>query len=162
MTEELDSFLKKRKRRNGVQLVLTPLIDIFTLLIIFIVKGTVFSQSDLILPKGVTVPESHSKESLDNTPKLLVFADRFQWGPAKEEYPIGIVRDEFALHPLRQQFVQRLKAYFDKESAGKAASPWTVQVIADKASRYETIFSVSQFLQAAGVARVVYVTSGAK
>jgi biopolymer transport protein ExbD len=99
---------------------------------------------------------------LDNTPKLVVLRDRLQWGPTKEEFPIAIVQDEFSFHPLRQKLAQRLKEYFEKTQKAASENQRIVQIVADRANRYDVIFNVSEFLQGAGVSRVVYVTSGLK
>src|ERR1017187_2688441 len=65
MNDSESFLLFQRKRRSVITLNVTALIDVCSLIIIFLILGTAFGASSLDIPKDVLIPKSISKENLD-------------------------------------------------------------------------------------------------
>ena len=69
----------KMKRREPMSLQLTAMIDIFSMIVIFLIMGTAFGTSDVILPKDFLLPHSNSKEDAETAPQLVISLDRVEF-----------------------------------------------------------------------------------
>lgn len=152
----MEPLVRPKRRRQEIQLLMTPMVDIFTILVIFIIKGSVFSQTQVTIPDQVRVPLSKNNEGLDDTLKVTVFGDQIRLHD--EVFPIAIVSQNNAFHPRRSALLEKLHAHFDKWLKQGLPQASTVQLIADRRTPYALIYETSEFLRIAGASRVILVT----
>ena len=109
------SFVFKRRKKRAIpNLQLTSLIDIFSILIIFLIKGTSLSNTEVVVPKGLSVPESISKEQMDIAPNVILQNDRLILKIINEEI---LINDLATLDSPQALLVQNKLSLFLKKSS---------------------------------------------
>jgi biopolymer transport protein ExbD len=141
----------RRKRREPLELQLTAMIDIFAMLVIFLLKGTYFGAVEVQIPKEMTLPESVSKESVETSPKVVI-AESEVSVPFLAPDPVRI-EDVESLKPSLKKYVTALP-----KDSGPIAT--TLSVIADKAISYKKIYDVVKVFREAGFGNVLFIASG--
>src|SRR3954463_3161754 len=86
-------LLPKKHRRHPIELQLTAMIDIFAMLIIFLIKGTVFGAVDVVIPEGLLLPLSSSKETVEPAQQVIVGNGTVDVAFLDVKLPIGAFRD---------------------------------------------------------------------
>jgi len=142
---------KRRRRREPLELQLTAMIDIFAMLVIFLLKSTVFGAVDVQLPKDVTLPESVSRESLETSPKVMISDEEVGVSFITQD-PVRLAEVE-SLKPALQKYISELP-----KSAGAQAT--TLSVIADKQVSYRKIYDVVKVFREAGFGNVLFIANG--
>lgn len=142
---------KRRKRREPLELQLTAMIDIFAMLVIFLLKSTVMGAVDVQVPPEMRLPDSMSKESLETSPKIVINADQVNASfLAKSAVRVEEVG---SLKPSIQKYITELP----KDSGAQAT---TLSVIADKEVPYRKIYDVVKVFREAGFGNVMFIANG--
>jgi biopolymer transport protein ExbD len=150
----------KKHRREGLELQLTAMIDIFTLIVIFLIKATVFATSDMVLPDQMKLPKSMSKEQVESAPQVLIGKEDVQVSIVNGAIPLRdfkVARDEEAssVKTLRDA----LKAYVDKIPAETKAVGVLLNVMADKESPYADVFDVVRVFRESGFETLLFIAA---
>jgi biopolymer transport protein ExbD len=142
---------KRPKRREPLELQLTAMIDIFAMLVIFLLKSTVFGAVDVQVPQDMKLPDSMSKESIETSPKVIINGDRVEASFLAQT--TVRVEDVSSLKPAIQKYITELP----KDSGAQAS---TLSVLADKEVPYRKIYDVVRVFREAGFGNVMFIANG--
>jgi biopolymer transport protein ExbD len=127
------------------------MIDIFAMLVIFLLKSTVMGAVDVQVPPDTRLPDSMSKETIEASPKVLI--DGAQVSTSFLTKPAVRVEDVVSLKPAIQKYITELP----KDSGAQAS---TLSVIADKEVPYRKIYDVVKVFREAGFGNVMFIANG--
>lgn len=151
-------FFEKRVPRPVITLNVVPLIDICSLIIIFLILGTVFGESSVGIPKSVDVPTSISKESVENAPSVAIEESKVT---TTFEIPPVELKDLLnEKSEARKVYVKALKDFVAKVPAKDRQSGLLLNVIADRRTPYQVIFDVISVFREAGFQSMLFVARG--
>lgn len=154
-------FLTSRKYPRSIKpLQLTALIDVFSIIVIFLVLSSIFGVSDVKLPKGLFLPLSGSRESSVSAPSLSIQNALVEFGPLSESLPLDIfVSDEEEKIQKKAEVVQKLTAYIKKIPPEAKSSGVLLNVIADRDLVYGKIYDVLSVFRLAGFDTLMFVAT---
>lgn len=155
------SLTPKRKERRVLDLQLTAMIDIFSLIVIFLIKGTVFGVSDLSVDPTLKLPESRSKEALDTAPTAQIVGDRVIFSGAESQAPArGVPIEEITAGGSGKANLQAaVQSYLGKLPPEATGSGTLLSLIADRGTRYSQVFHVVRFFRESGFDSVLFVAA---
>lgn len=147
------------KRRGDFELPLTPMIDLFSMILIFLVLTTTFGAADMNVPEGLFLPSSHSKESPESAPQVAIWKGQAKASFLEEALPVKLL--------LEAGHEAEVAAYRQKVSAFVAALPGAARqsgvllnVLADKETPYREVFAISKFYREAGFESLLFAAQG--
>lgn len=150
---------KAKKKRFPVALQLAPLIDIFVLIIIFLVKGTVLGGISVTLPDNTIPAKSISAESMEAAPEVFVLQDKIVFKNLKKEFPLKeFVQEQFA--PTREAVLKELIDFYKNLNSGPEAIGNTLNLVADARVDYAHIYFIVQFLKQANIENILFIAEG--
>lgn len=151
-------FESNKKRSNVLILQLAPMIDVFVLIIVFLIKGTILEESAVLKPKGLELAQSLSKESSIAAPQVIITQDNVQFKMIEETRPIAEFKeDDFnPRDPMFQAFKKYIVENKDVESSNH------INVISDRGTSYKIIYNVVKILRISGFQSMLFVAEGDK
>lgn len=153
----LDILAVSRRRREPLELQLTAMIDIFSMIVIFLIMGTVMGASEIVIPKDLQPPFSRSKEGVETAPRLVITKDSVTLSAIDKSYPLDAFRSSSpALGDLRK----RAKDYLRSLSKESKTSGEMINVIADKDAPYRDVFDVVRVMREVGFTSMLFVAIG--
>lgn len=152
------SLLPKRKHRHVLDLQLTAMIDIFSLIVIFLIKGTVFGVSDLPVDPKLKLPSSQSKESLDTAPSVQLVGDQIRFSVSGNQPPVALA-ELLSGGPGRMRLATEIQSYRSKLSKEAVGSGVLLSFLADREASYSDVFKVVKFFRESGFDSVLFVAS---
>jgi biopolymer transport protein ExbD len=150
-------FFEKRERRKIPTLNVVALIDISSLLIIFLIMGTVFGQSSVVIPGNLTIPKSVSKESVESAPTVTISQSTVTASFLPEPQPLELFHDN---DDKLADFQGKLKKYVNETPAQARESGMLLNVIADRTTPYRDIFDVIRVFRKAGFQSMLFISQG--
>ncbi|OFZ18778.1 MAG: hypothetical protein A2X94_06160 [Bdellovibrionales bacterium GWB1_55_8] len=152
--------LPSRSRRNIFSLQLTAMIDVFALIIIYLVKGTFFGVSDVQIPKDLHLPTSFSKEAVETAPSAVIGGGevRISMIPRGIALPLfdPNAKDQNGVRALRQE----LKTVVANLPSHALKSGVLLSVVADAETPYRDIFNVVKVMRESGFEAMLFIASG--
>jgi biopolymer transport protein ExbD len=133
---------------------LAAMIDVFSILIIFLIAGTVMGTTAVELPFGLTPPLSTSKESMLTAPQLTIDRDRVRLSFSGEAFALSELQKELSAESLR--FKTEIQTYL-RQNQGKADAD-VINLVADRRMTYDKIFSVIRAAREAGIKSILFVS----
>ncbi|MBK7961142.1 MAG: biopolymer transporter ExbD [Bdellovibrionales bacterium] len=147
-------------RESVIRLQLAPMIDIFVLVIVFLLKGTVMTETVISNPELVDVAKSESREVTELAPEVYITETEVHFRMIEEVIPLARVgREELDLaDPLIEKFKNYLAQSKGLSETGNALMH--VNVVADYRTPYKTLFHVVRLLRAAGFKAMLFIAEG--
>lgn len=146
------------RRRGPLRLQLAPMIDIFTLLIVFLLKSTVVADISIIFPSELVAPKSFSKESLETFPEVFVYQDRVEMPFIGEKIPLAQLDD------LNQAQLSKIKSKVDayiRSAAGESKqNVVNINILSSRDNSYKNIYESVKFLRQIGFQSVLFIAEG--
>lgn len=154
------NFNIRKSRRNILIPQLTPLIDVFTIIIIFLILGSFFSKADVIFPKGMILPKSKNKESPLTAPQVQIREKTIWFSVTRKEYPLELFQR--ADRGMNQKDVLRgeIRRYISDLPKRLKVGGILLNVAADQATPYRNLFDVLQFFRSSGFQTTLFVAEG--
>ncbi len=153
----MDILTAQRKKQQPVELQLTTLVDVVSILILYLVVSTVFGISNLVLPTELKLPESLSKEQMDATPQLLVHGGQITFSESKRQIDVLSFVGEGA---QSEAYINHLRSEARKHKKTIGDRPLLLSLIADSRTKYGTIFPIVAKVKRAGFDTVIFVAEG--
>ena len=157
-------ILVRKPRRDGMELQLTAMIDIFTILVIFLIKGTVMGVSDMAVPSDMRLPTSLSREMVESAPQVIIDKDTVRvssLGKAGIEVPPVPLVDFKTSFNSKVASVEALKttleAYIKGLAPEQKLAGSILSVIADRGAPYSDIFDVIKVFRVSGFDALLFI-----
>lgn len=123
------------------------MIDIFAMLVIFLLKCSYFGAVDMDYPDKLKLPESVSKETLESTPRVIITSDGVS---------IPFLKSKSVITGDLEAYRATLHAYVSKLPKDVNS---TLSVVADKEVPYRRIYDVVKVFREAGFGNILFVAS---
>jgi biopolymer transport protein ExbD len=155
----MDLEFGEQKRRHVSQLQLASMIDIFTLIIVFLMKGTVLGGVSVNFPATFTPPQSSSTEAMEAAPQVIIFNDEVEFAMISERLKMASIEDGDGVHfrkvmGLLRKYIKDLPNDINKQSLSQ------VNVVADAKTSYDKVFAVIKRLREAGYTSMLFIAQG--
>lgn len=145
-------------RRFPLRLQLAPMIDIFVLIIVFLLKSTIVADVSIVFPREMHPPMSKSKDSLETFPEVVV---------TETELIVGVIHENITLADLEKLGEDRMAdlknkvEQYAKAKDEKVRSQAThVNLITFRGNNYKNIFASVKFLRKIGFQSVAFIAEG--
>jgi biopolymer transport protein ExbD len=146
------------QRKRPLTLQLTTMIDVFTLIIIFLMMSTVLSNVSIIIPSGMKQAKSVSKEAMETAPQVVIDKDKVLFPTLKQEFPLRFFLDQ---NPAELATLKTLVTEYIKNAANDSKnSVVNINVVADAATPYKIVFNVVKVLRQSGFQSVLFIAEG--
>ena len=158
----MNALLPRRKRRQPFELQLTAMIDIFSMIVIFLIKGTVFGVSDIEVPAGMNVPRSFSHEIVETAPQMVINKEQVIVRQFDATIPLSDFAAEATVSPALLKLKQDIRAYIAALPKEGKATGTLLNVVADKEVSYHKIFDTVRVFRESGFETLLFIATGPK
>ena len=153
---DLDSV--SMPKRNVLALQLAPMIDIFFLIIIFLLKSTIVADVSVIFPSQMHPPLSQSRENLDTFPEVVLNETEVTLGF------LNVTKKLEEIDTLTDEDIGILKAKVDSYIKSKdekiRKQSININFITSRENNYKNIFTVVKFLRRIGFQSIQFIAEG--
>ncbi len=166
----------KKHRREPMELQLTAMIDIFTMIVIFLVMGTVIGVADVSVPLNTKLPKSSSVEALDAAPQVVFNVQTDSTGSKKTFIEVKALSSDLSTMPQLEIGDFRVKAEvgnpkvdelkrllskaIEKLSPEQRKGGVLLNIVADQATPYRDLFDVIKVFRESGFQSLLFVAAG--
>ncbi|OFZ56636.1 MAG: hypothetical protein A2428_05285 [Bdellovibrionales bacterium RIFOXYC1_FULL_54_43] len=156
-----DPLTTRRSHRRPMELQLTAMIDIFSMIVIFLILGSVFGASEMVVPEGMEIPRSISKEGAESAPRVTITREFVQISFLSGVYPIQTFQtDPVTVTSEITRLENEIRGYVQRLPAEAKTSGVLLNVIADRETPYENIFNVVKIFRKSGFETLLFVAAG--
>ncbi len=141
---------------------LATMIDVFSILIIFLIAGTAMDSSILQIPSDIKLPATISDDTIINAPQITIQGETIWFSVTKQKYPLNLFSEanmgtqEFL--DLKNVLTQALAENSKQSNAIiKNESADYLNLVAEKSTPYKDIFLVVKNLKDIGFKNIVFV-----
>lgn len=156
---------EKPQRREHSEPKLAAMIDVFSILIIFLIAGTAMDSSVLEIPIDLSLAETTSKSSSVNAPQVTLKNGIVTAQFIDEKISVGEMELDQTHSPKVKRIEGKLKEYLKKVSLGNKKNPTgeqllqSINLVADKDTPYRHIYSTIKFFRIFGFQNSILVGS---
>lgn len=147
-----------KKRKSVIILQLAPMIDIFVLVIVFLLKGTVLTESVVSTPELVEVAKSESREVTEIAPEVYITQTEIDFRMLGEKVPISRVMDDEV--NLNDPLIEKCRQYLALSKSSVGNTLMHINLVADYRTNYKTLFHVVRLLRVAGFKAMLFIAEG--
>ena len=152
-------FLQKKEKKEPLELQLTAMIDVFSMIVIFLIFGTVFGAADMVIPPGIEIPKSISKEGIESAPRVAILKNEVTISLLNEPMPLSLFRSAAGKDTIKAKLKNVLAPYVDKKKDSKS-SVIPLNFLADQDSPYAEVFDVIVVFRELGFNSILFVANG--
>ncbi|MFN8790663.1 MAG: ExbD/TolR family protein [Bdellovibrionales bacterium] len=150
------NFDGEKKKSKVIGLQLAPMIDIFVLIIVFLLKGTILESTAIEKPEGLQLAKSVSREESEVAPQVVISSTKVSFKMVNEERPASAFESED--FDVRDPLIQAFKDYIQKNKKIEGAQ--NINVISDQAMSYKVVYNVVRLLRVSGFQSMLFVAEG--
>lgn len=158
MRKAMDLNSIENTRRFPLRLQLAPMIDIFFLIIIFLLKATIVADVSIVFPREMHPPLSHSKESLETYPEVVV---------TETEIIMGMIHETLNIKDLEKlddkklsELSYKVENYVKTKGEAVRGSAMHINLITYRGNNYKNVFASVKFLRRIGFQSVAFIAEG--
>lgn len=149
-----------RKKRKAFELPLTALIDVFTMIVIYLVVGTYFAPADIVIPNELVLPLSKSVEDVEIATQVMVSDKTVSIPSLNYSIPVEIFRSKSPSGPQIAAFQNQVTKMVEAIGPTLRQNGVTINFIAHKELPYTVIYNVLQAVRVRNVDNVLFIASG--
>ncbi len=150
------NFEGSKKREKVIRLQLAPLIDVFVLIIVFLLKGTIMEVTAIEKPPDVNLAQSVSREQSEVAPQVIISANNVTFKMVNQDRPTrNFAGDELN---VRDSIIQDFKKYIAENKSVEGAL--NINVISDQSISYKIVYNVVSLLRVSGFQYMLMVAEG--
>jgi biopolymer transport protein ExbD len=153
----MDEFEDSDKHSEIVQPPLLSMIGIFSMLIIFLVAGTVIGNSTIDVPFHIMLPTGEKGDELQSAPQIIVGSGAVRISTSTQTFPFEAFAKDGKNHPLREALRKEIQSITRKRET-PTMDPRTFYVVADKRITYKTLFDIISVFRQLGVETFLFVS----
>ena len=151
----------QKKRRSVITLQLAPMIDIFVLVIVFLLKGTVLSETVISSPEIVDIAKSESREVTELAPEVYITEKDVDFRMIQEKVPLAEILNEEI--DMADPKIAKFKAYIAQSQQSVDGNALVhVNIVADYKTSYKAIYHVIRLLRIAGFKAMLFIAEGSE
>ncbi len=139
------------------ELPIAPMIDIFSMILIFLVLGSVFGSAEIKVPADVKLPKSMSQETPLLAPEVYLSKNRLNAdfvGSSLAKAEIMVANSS-----ARAVFKNKIKKYLENTPLEIKTGHKPINLVADSDTPYEVVFAVVRLLREAGFENVLFLSN---
>lgn len=149
-------FEGEKKRASVITLQLAPMIDVFVLIIVFLLKGTIMEETAIQMPEGLNLAQSISKETSEVAPQVVISKENVEFKMINETRPVSQFKeDDF---DPRDPMFKAFKKYIEENKGVEGTNH--INVISDRTIHYKTVYHVVKVLRISGFQSMLFVAEG--
>ena len=149
-------FEGDKKRKKVLILQLAPMIDVFVLIIVFLIKGTILEETAISKPEGVNLAQSMSKEQSEAAPQVIISNEKVEFKMINEVRPLSEFKED-DFNPRDPMFAA-FKKYIEENKTVESSNH--INVISDRSTPYKTVYNVVKILRISGFQSLLFVAEG--
>ena len=149
-------FEGEKKRKKVITLQLAPMIDVFVLIIVFLIKGTILEETAISKPEGVNLAQSISKEQSEAAPQVIISNEKVEFKMINEVRPLSEFKED-DFNP-RDPVFAAFKKYIEENKTVESSNH--INVISDRSTPYKTVYNVVKILRISGFQSLLFVAEG--
>ncbi len=149
-------MFKKKIRREPTQPNLTPMLDIFTILVLFLITSAVFGGSSISLLPGMLLPLSVLKNPVELAAQVNVTKDGVKSPFLKKGYPIDVFYPENRTQSSTSQLKEEIRRYIASLGPDQQKRDLLLNVVGDRSLNYESIYDVISLFREAGFQKISF------
>ncbi len=151
------------KKGMFADLLITPLVDMFVIIVIFLLQNFSATGEILFMSKDITLPEASNGRELDRAPVVQISNDSVMLEGEQIVLVADLGRDEYWNIPVLEEKLRDLKKRYEMIHQGDPASAFKgdINIQGDKAVQFKTIKRVMYSCNQAGYLNINFaVTQG--
>lgn len=154
----MDFSFERPKKRKLLILQLAPMIDVFVLIIVFLLKATVLSGVAITWPSDLKTAKSKSNEGVENASQVVVSKDFVDLKMLNKKIPLL----EFGtqIEKNKKQLGAEMSSYVDSLKKKNDVPLMNINLVADAGVQYQQLFPVIAYLRGAGFNSILFVAEG--
>ncbi len=149
-------FEGEKKRSKVLILQLAPMIDVFVLIIVFLIKGTIMEETAVTKPEGLNLAQSVSREQSENSPQVIISNDKVEFKLVDQVRPIAEFKED-DFNP-RDPIFKAFKKFQEENKNLENANH--INVISDRSTSYKVLYNVVKILRLSGFQSMLFVAEG--
>lgn len=153
---------EKHHRQEPTEPQLATMIDVFSILIIFLIAGTAMDSSVLNIPVDITLPSTQSKATSLNAPQVTLQSGRLVMNFIQEEIELKEMLSEtktekFILVKTKlDQYLEKVKKNSHKNKADLQLLQ-SINLVADRETPYVDVYSTIKAFRNLGFQNTILV-----
>ena len=153
----------KNHRKDPIEPQLAAMIDVFSILIIFLIAGTAMDSSVLNIPIDLGLAETSSKSTTLNSPQVTLLKGEVNINFIDSKLTINEIENESSNSTKMLDIQNKLKEYLanikenNKKSGTEMQLLESVNLLADKNTPYKEVFAVVKFFRANGFQNTILI-----
>lgn len=151
-------FDVQKRRKSVIVLQLAPMIDIFVLVIVFLLKGTVMGETVISNPEAVTLAKSQSRETTEIAPEVYITESHVDFRMIEEIVSVETLSQEG--YQISAAMLAKFKKVIAQTPAADSGALIHVNIVADYRVNYKTIYNVVRVLRLAGFKAMLFIAEG--
>ncbi len=159
---DIFSGITRRKFRHPIQPQLTAMVDVFSMITVFLVAGTVFDSSSIVLPSYMQLPLSSAQEGISSAPQIILERNGVHANFLSSYYPYQVFNPalEAALYPDPDlsRLLSEIKAFVTHQTGKAKPEGLLLNVVADRSLKYNMIYDVIQVFRKNGFESIHFVS----
>ncbi len=152
----------KSHRKDPIEPQLAAMIDVFSILIIFLIAGTAMDSSVLNIPINLGIAQTTSKSTTSNAPQVTLLNGELDINFIDSKLKIKDI-EKFPNSSKIADVQNKLKEYLanikekNKKSGSEMQLLESVNLLADKNTPYREVFSVVKFFRTNGFQNTILI-----
>lgn len=150
------NFDRDKKRVKVIALQLAPMIDIFVLIIVFLLKGTILESTAIDKPEDIKLAQSISREQSEVAPQVIITPTAVMFKMVNQERSINTYNQNEL--DVRDPIISDFKNYIETNKDIEGALH--INVISDQSISYKVVYNVVSLLRVSGFQSMLFVAEG--
>lgn len=140
------------KKGTFADLLITPLVDMFVIIVIFLLQNFSATGEILFMSKDITLPEANNGREIDRAPVVQISNESVMLEGEQIALVADLGRDEYWNIPMLEEKLRDLKKRYEMIHQGDPASAFKgdINIQGDKAVQFKTVKRVMYSCNQAG------------
>lgn len=152
-------FFNRRRQKDIITLNLTALIDICSILIIFLIMGSVFGESSVYQPVNLKMPRSSNTAQVQSAPQVTIHDGKVTLSIDDSKASLEEFRPQTQSENLAIQR-QAIREYLASLPNDIKKSGYLLNIVADATTPYKDVYDVLRFYRDSGFQSILFVATG--
>ncbi len=142
-------------RRKPLALQLAPMIDIFTLIIVFLLKSTVVADVAIVFPSQLEAAVSTQKDSLESFPEIILYNDHLEASFLDLKKPLSEINNISSAELT--EYKRKAEVFRSKSDNFSKSTVININLLAGRDNNYKNVFDTVKFLRQIGFQSIQFI-----